>query len=361
MAAISDKALLKATTNDKFNAGNELEDDISFYNTFYRKYDAQMGRFIGIDPKAESSIGQNPFQYGNNNPISFNDPMGDLTSAEFQQILNTLWNSPFGGTWSSNNGGGGGGGFGGGSSVYLFSNNTTAIFYGGLAANGINYTFGTDGNLRVGGMFVTSINNVRRNGVSGVSIGGYFENKGEKGQGSTLDGVTMGGYFFKNSIFGFNNNSNNLTENAGNEEGNKIYTQLETGLTAMDIGAMKTIETGFEYAAAGSKFSSAKYFLKGAKTVGKISTGIGVLGVGLAIMDGNSNGWQIHSKIDMVVGVASLAFPVFGLIYGVLDLGVQAFSDDHKSISEHLENKINNLTFEVGASDNLLQPNSQFQ
>jgi RHS repeat-associated protein len=77
MAAISDKALLKTTTAEKFNAGNELEEGIEYYNTFYRKYDAQIGRFTGIDMLAESFAGITPYQFGNNNPVSNNDPMGD--------------------------------------------------------------------------------------------------------------------------------------------------------------------------------------------------------------------------------------------------------------------------------------------
>ena len=79
MFAISDKAALKANTPYKYNAGCELEEDgIDYYNTFYRKYDAQIGRFTGVDILAEVTADLNPYQFGNNNPVMFNDPMGDF-------------------------------------------------------------------------------------------------------------------------------------------------------------------------------------------------------------------------------------------------------------------------------------------
>jgi RHS repeat-associated protein len=199
MANISYRAASTLTNRYGWNGGNEYEDEgeLNYSNTFYRKYDAQIGRFTGVDMKAEKFAAINPYQYGFNNPVMFNDPTGALTSAEFNTIINTLWNSPFGGTWSSDNGGGGGGGFGGGSNIYLFGNNATATFFGGLASNNINYGFGTDGNLRVNGMFVSSITNRTRNGNAGVSFGGYYENRGNAANGSTLAGVTMGSQFFK--------------------------------------------------------------------------------------------------------------------------------------------------------------------
>ena len=76
---LSDKALMKAATNYKYNAGSELEDEdgIGYYNTFYRKYDAQIGRFSGVDVLAEKMTNLTPFHFGANNPASFNDPLGD--------------------------------------------------------------------------------------------------------------------------------------------------------------------------------------------------------------------------------------------------------------------------------------------
>ena len=82
MAAISDKAALKPNTPYKYNAGAELEEEgIDYYNTFYRKYDAQIGRFTGVDMYADMYADVNPYQYAVNNPIMFNDPNGDQIPA----------------------------------------------------------------------------------------------------------------------------------------------------------------------------------------------------------------------------------------------------------------------------------------
>jgi RHS repeat-associated protein len=46
------------------------------YDTPFRSYDAQLGRFHQIDPLADLAPGINPYRFGFNNPISLNDPTG---------------------------------------------------------------------------------------------------------------------------------------------------------------------------------------------------------------------------------------------------------------------------------------------
>ena len=79
MAAISDLVMNKLTNRNKFNGGVELEEDfgVNIYSTFYRKYDPQIGRFSGVDCQSEASIGMSVYQFGANNPVSFNDPLGN--------------------------------------------------------------------------------------------------------------------------------------------------------------------------------------------------------------------------------------------------------------------------------------------
>ncbi len=79
MASISYKAASTLTNRYGWNGGNEYEDEgeLNYSNTFYRKYDAQIGRFTGVDMLAEKFAGINPYQFGANNPVMFNDPMGD--------------------------------------------------------------------------------------------------------------------------------------------------------------------------------------------------------------------------------------------------------------------------------------------
>jgi RHS repeat-associated protein len=79
MANISYKASMTMTNRYGWNGGNEYEDEgeLNYSNTFYRKYDAQIGRFTGVDMLAEQFAFINPYQFGYNNPVMFNDPMGD--------------------------------------------------------------------------------------------------------------------------------------------------------------------------------------------------------------------------------------------------------------------------------------------
>ena len=55
MSAISSSAGTVAKNNYKFNDGTELTEsfDINYYETYFRQYDAQLGRFTGVDALAE--------------------------------------------------------------------------------------------------------------------------------------------------------------------------------------------------------------------------------------------------------------------------------------------------------------------
>jgi RHS repeat-associated protein len=89
MAGISDKALKTPYAENKyrFNGGNELQNKeftdgsgLELYDATHRMYDAQIGRFWQIDPLPEFNIDLSPYSFSNNNPILFNDPLGDTTT-----------------------------------------------------------------------------------------------------------------------------------------------------------------------------------------------------------------------------------------------------------------------------------------
>ena len=70
------------TSNKKlYKGGSEWQNDFGdlsdLYATYYRSYDAALGRFTGIDPKAELTDALSPYHYAGNNPVLYNDPMGD--------------------------------------------------------------------------------------------------------------------------------------------------------------------------------------------------------------------------------------------------------------------------------------------
>lgn len=80
MAGISSKALKPnyAENKRKFNDGTEFNTDfnLDWYETDYRSYDPQIGRFHQIDELTEFDFNWSPYVYTHNNPILLNDPLG---------------------------------------------------------------------------------------------------------------------------------------------------------------------------------------------------------------------------------------------------------------------------------------------
>ena len=78
MSAISSTAGTVAKNNYKFNAGTELTEsfDINYYETYFREYDAQLGRFTGVDALIELNRDLTPYHYAMNDPVFWNDPTG---------------------------------------------------------------------------------------------------------------------------------------------------------------------------------------------------------------------------------------------------------------------------------------------
>ncbi|WP_420385568.1 DUF6443 domain-containing protein [Roseivirga sp.] len=77
--ALSSNAPLSKPNQYKFNGIEEnTEFDINVYDAFYRNYDPVLGRWWQVDPKASER--ESPYVGMSNNPILYNDYLGDTVS-----------------------------------------------------------------------------------------------------------------------------------------------------------------------------------------------------------------------------------------------------------------------------------------
>jgi RHS repeat-associated protein len=60
-----------------YNGGSELNQNSGWYETFFRGYDATLGRFNQVDPLAHASSSHTPYNFAFNDPVFFSDPNGD--------------------------------------------------------------------------------------------------------------------------------------------------------------------------------------------------------------------------------------------------------------------------------------------
>lgn len=79
ISALSSSAPLSKPNKYKYNGNEEQTDfDLGLMDFNARFYDPNLGRFVQVDPLAESAVQykQSPYQFGWNNPIRYNDPNG---------------------------------------------------------------------------------------------------------------------------------------------------------------------------------------------------------------------------------------------------------------------------------------------
>lgn len=135
-----------------YNGGSEWQNDFSnlpdYYQTFYRNYDTALGRWVAVDPEADKTESMTVYQYGNNNPLFYNDPFGnDSGDPDITGIIASLYSLKYGGMWTkqesqADSGGSGAGGAEG--SMYGFKSAGDALQAGAAYADKYGL-WGTDG------------------------------------------------------------------------------------------------------------------------------------------------------------------------------------------------------------------------
>jgi RHS repeat-associated protein len=70
-----------------YNKGSERQEelDLNVYQTHYRFLDPAIGRWWQVDPKASSTYDMSVYSSMNNNPVRFNDPLGDVVDIEHRR------------------------------------------------------------------------------------------------------------------------------------------------------------------------------------------------------------------------------------------------------------------------------------
>jgi RHS repeat-associated protein len=144
MANISYRAASVLVNRYGYNGGNEYEDEgeLNYSNTFYRKYDAQIGRFTGVDMLAENYANFSPYNFGLGNPVMFNDPSGAFnnnpvnpasfsTAASLLSYIQQNGISNFENEFNSWTFGGGGQvtGYAGGNNFQVSSSGNSVLFF----------------------------------------------------------------------------------------------------------------------------------------------------------------------------------------------------------------------------------------
>jgi RHS repeat-associated protein len=148
-----------------YNGGSEWQNDYSnlpdYYQTNNRNYDAAIGRFIGVDPMAESAESMSSYQYAGNNPVMYNDPMGNAWSPIYHPLgdgdgIAESGALNFGGVDDSDGGGGGGGSHSNsnGNSSSNVSGSNVSSSNGATAADGPP----TDTNVAINSPSTTPVN-----------------------------------------------------------------------------------------------------------------------------------------------------------------------------------------------------------
>ena len=259
------KGLAYINNNAKFNSGNEFNDDldITLYETPFRNYNAQIGRFQGIDRLSELTPSLTPMNFGGNNPISFNDPSGLYHGGDLETVTVTGTIHRLSCTFLT---------YDGGSSWYGYNS---------------SYSGGYDG-------------------------GGYYGGDGSSGSASEPDGWVQDGSDYKyvdDKTVGVNN-----IEFIDPETGQTMHGDENGNLVAVPQELMDVVVGGTRSRSIWQRITDIVYQINKFNPIANIANGIWISATGHDSYGVQGNGWDATTHFLSAVPIGKVASLVEGAI-----------------------------------------------
>jgi RHS repeat-associated protein len=340
---VNNTPVTNAPNQYAYNGGsrwsNELNNMANYLTTPFREYDPVLGRFNGVDIMATKYANLSPYNYGFNNPVYWNDPTGaDVEPPTWQQLMaaiNALLEDG-GGTWSRTawDEGATGSGRGGGSC-------RGCTFFSALADGG-SYTYHSNGN-GTGTLYVwtsTSTYSQARDEYQGQADLSIIDvNMNTKTASFTGfgwgDGVIDGNSLFSKFKNGFLNGPRSNEISPSN---------LTGGLGLMTSYVNTAVRNDANYARSFTDLRKVATASKYVNNAGKAIGGVAIVMTGIeALSDRNIT---VGDGFKMLIAGASLAFPVFGVLYAVADMTVMFTTGT--GLTDRIANGIDSSTGGLG-------------
>ncbi len=354
---MSSSSTTSGANKNLYNGGSEWQNDFSnmpdFYQTFYRNYDAAIGRWMAVDPEPEGAESMSPYHYSGNNPVMFSDPMGNLSDAQWLFVVE-MSHSPIMGNyhidddgissmdddnafeagaayanqfnmWSggSGSGGGGGGGISGGSSgSWAGTNNSTGINTMARnfrdAANAYNASKAPGENL-----------------ISAEGVSFYYQSvtwfRTDNGSPTTVNGMSAT-VILNNTNSASQGGSSNTTSGEGfdyEKLGSAIVTGTDSyGVALSKANVINTVLTGAKIEGKAFKYLTGSGTVVGA-IAGGIPAAISIYHNGLNWRNGTAAGLAVLGVVSEFTGLGEAWDGTVGLGIAAGSLGFDIWDATH--------------------------------
>ena len=311
----------------------KLQDELglNLYDFHARQYDAQIGRFWGIDPMDQFPSGYTGL---GNDPANMIDPSG--------MTAGTHWYSPpEDGPHPPP--------LPGINKQYFADDDPNIILASAMdwlafltKSSGLNF-------VNMQGQSITADNTGGSSTSTGGSSGGPSQSAASMGAWSTANTGTSTNINMPTSEnIGQNLNSggdggggdaksldDNVFYGGGDGDKDKKIEATAKVVETADATFLKTLELGF--AAAAKNASDPAFYKIGLNYTKNTGTFLGVVGLGLSYAEGQSNGWTTANKIDAGASAISV-IPYVGGMFGITWFGVNmiSYGVNHQSASENI-------------------------